>query len=122
MKMQAKNGGLDQAFIERQRERLEALRDQLVGTENDTAADERALQDQSAAEANDTGDTASNLAQMEVDEGVYGADSRRLAAVERALEKLREGTYGISDRSGEPIPQARLEAVPEAIYTAEEEP
>jgi DnaK suppressor protein len=119
--MQAKNTGLDQVFVERQRARLEALRDQLVGAENDTAVEERALQGQSAAEANDTGDTASNLAQIEIDEGVYGADARRLAAVERALEKLHEGTYGLSDRSGEPIPQQRLEAVPEAIYTVEEE-
>jgi DnaK suppressor protein len=39
--------------------------------------------------------------------------------VRRALQKIEEGTYGICDATGEPIPRGRLEAVPEAIYTLE---
>ena len=35
-----------------------------------------------------------------------------LADVERALEKLQEGTYGICDSCGEPIGEERLEAIP----------
>ena len=35
-----------------------------------------------------------------------------LADVERALEKLGEGTYGICDSCGEPIGEERLEAIP----------
>jgi DnaK suppressor protein len=34
---------------------------------------------------------------------------------ERALAKIEEGTYGLSDISRLPIPRARLEAIPEAI-------
>jgi len=45
---------------------------------------------------------------------------RRLAAVERAEERLAAGTYGLSVRSGEPIPDARLEANPTAELTVEE--
>ena len=37
---------------------------------------------------------------------------RRLEAVERAEERLAAGTYGLSVRSGEPIPDGRLEAEP----------
>jgi DnaK suppressor protein len=44
-----------------------------------------------------------------------------LAAVERAEERLAKGTYGLSVESGEPIPDARLEAVPTAERTVEEQ-
>jgi DnaK suppressor protein len=48
-------------------------------------------------------------------------DVDRLARVERALQKIDEGTYGYSDMSGEPIPDARLEAMPDAINTVQEQ-
>jgi DnaK suppressor protein len=38
-----------------------------------------------------------------------------LGDVERALEKLDEGTYGVCDRCGEPISDARLEARPWSV-------
>jgi DnaK suppressor protein len=46
---------------------------------------------------------------------------RRLDAVERAEERLAAGTYGLSVRSGEPIPDGRLEAEPTAELTVEEQ-
>ena len=45
----------------------------------------------------------------------------QLAAVERAEARLAAGTYGLSVESGEPIPDARLEAVPTAERTIEEQ-
>ena len=42
-------------------------------------------------------------------------------ALERAEQRLKEGTYGLSVESGEPIPAARLEAVPWAERTASEQ-
>jgi DnaK suppressor protein len=44
-----------------------------------------------------------------------------LAALERAEERLANGTYGVSVESGEPIHDARLEALPTAERTVEEE-
>jgi DnaK suppressor protein len=44
-----------------------------------------------------------------------------LRAVERAEARLAAGTYGLSVESGEPIPDARLEAVPTAERTIEEQ-
>lgn len=38
-----------------------------------------------------------------------------LADVERALDKLDEGTYGTCDTCGDPIPPARLEARPWSV-------
>lgn len=46
---------------------------------------------------------------------------RTLAAVERAEARLAAGTYGLSVQSGEPIPDGRLEAVPTAERTVEEQ-
>jgi len=40
----------------------------------------------------------------------------RLKALSRAEEKVREGTYGVCDLCGKPIPPGRLRALPEAIH------
>ena len=47
---------------------------------------------------------------------------RRLEAIERAEQRLAAGTYGLSIRSGKPIPDGRLEAEPLAELTVDEEP
>lgn len=47
---------------------------------------------------------------------------RRLERLERAEERLAAGTYGLSVRSGKPIPDGRLEAEPLAELTVDEEP
>jgi len=60
------------------------------------------------------------LWQDELDAGLAEDLKARLAAVERAEERLAQGTYGLSVRSGEPIPDARLEASPTAELTVEE--
>ena len=44
----------------------------------------------------------------------------RLAAIERAEKRLADGTYGLSVRSGEPIPDERLEVMPTAELTVAE--
>lgn len=38
----------------------------------------------------------------------------QLAAVEHALKKFEDGTYGLCDSCGQPIDPARLEALPQA--------
>jgi len=45
----------------------------------------------------------------------------QLRSVERAEARLEAGTYGLSVESGEPIPDSRLEAVPTAERTIEEQ-
>lgn len=42
-----------------------------------------------------------------------------IADIDHALEKLDEGSYGICDRCGEPIPEARLEALPASASCVE---
>lgn len=72
-------------------------------------------------DAADPGNLASDLYQDELDEGLREDLKARLAAVERAEDRLVAGTYGLSVESGEPIPDERLEIFPTAELTVEEE-
>jgi DnaK suppressor protein len=62
-----------------------------------------------------------DLYQDEFDEGRRDDLRKELAAVERAEARLADGTYGLSVETGKPIPDARLEALPTAERTIEEE-
>lgn len=42
-----------------------------------------------------------------------------LKQIDRALQKIEEGTYGICDISGKEIPKARLDAIPYATMTVD---
>jgi RNA polymerase-binding transcription factor len=66
-------------------------------------------------------DSASDTYQNEFDEGRIDDLREELAAVERAEQRLAEGTYGRSVESGQPIPDERLEALPTAERTVDEE-
>jgi len=61
-----------------------------------------------------------DLYQDEFDAGRLADLRQRLAAVERAEERLAGGTYGLSILSSKPIPDQRLEAFPTAELTVEE--
>jgi DnaK suppressor protein len=69
----------------------------------------------------DPANLATDLYQDEFDAGLAEDLRGQLAAVERAEERLAAGTYGLSISSGEPIPDERLEIVPTAELTADEE-
>ncbi len=62
-----------------------------------------------------------DLYQDEFDLGRAEDLQEQLAAVERAEARLAAGTYGLSIESGEPIPDGRLEALPTAERTIEEQ-
>lgn len=61
------------------------------------------------------------LYQDELDAGRAQNLKDRLAALQRAEARLAEGTYGRSVKSGEAIPDARLEANPTAELTVAEQ-
>ena len=69
----------------------------------------------------DPANLASELYQAEFDEGLTDDLHEQLAAVDRAEARLAAGTYGLSVESGTPIPDERLEAVPTAERTVDEE-
>ena len=109
-----------QAFLEQKRRQLTALRAVLKRALDSQAREEKAIEDVSG-EAHEYEEEAQKLAMLELDQNLADRTASRLAHVERAVQKIDEGTYGVSDASGELIPIERLNAVPEAIYTFEEQ-
>jgi DnaK suppressor protein len=118
--MDRKTPPLDPAFIEQQRHKLTRLREQLLRATQAGEKEEADIRSQSLGEAHESEDDAQKLALLETDGNAVERSVERLARIERALQKIKDGSYGISDASGEPIPRERLEAMPEAIYTLAE--
>jgi DnaK suppressor protein len=73
------------------------------------------------ADQDEPADQGSELYADELDEGISADLRGALAAVERAEQRLEQGTYGLSVESGEPIPDERLEAFPTAERTVAEQ-
>ena len=97
-------------LLRRERDRIEAALARL----NVPGREELAGQDEMA-------DSASQLYEEEFDEGQADDLRAELAAVKHAEERLATGTYGLSVESDAPIPDERLEAVPTALRTIEEQ-
>jgi len=116
-----KEDGLDRAFIERQRQRLTKLRDELANATRGEEAEEKEINAQSSGQAVEYEDDAQRLTTLELEGNLVARNALRLAQIDRALEKISEGTYGLSDASDQAIPKERLEATPEAIYTVAEQ-
>ena len=112
---------LDAAFIDRQRRQLLRMRETLRTAARSTELDETEVNTDSNSVAREFEDEAQRLAALELDGNLVVRDASRLARVDRALQKIDDGTYGLSDISGQPIPRERLEAVPEAVDTLSEE-
>jgi DnaK suppressor protein len=104
------------------RAKLEAERaevaDLLSGIESD-GQDAREDEDEEA-EFGDAADAATYLTAEGEDDSTSDTLRDRLAAIDRALKRLDDGTYGRSVRSGVPIPDERLDADPAAELTVEE--
>jgi DnaK suppressor protein len=104
---------------EQARARLEAERTDVLELLNETEA--AAAEDREAEEeTGDIADPAQPLAAQGIDDAVADSLRDRLAAIDRAVQRIADGTYGRSVRSGLPIPPERLEADPAAELTVEE--
>jgi DnaK suppressor protein len=98
-------------LLRRERERIERALAEQGGAGNDelTTVDQH------------LGDQGSELYEDEFEAGLRERLLKELAAVERAEARVDNGTYGLSVESGEPISDERLEAIPTAERTAEEQ-
>ena len=113
---------LDEQFIAQQKERLLQMREELERIRRGMQGDEKnRSEEEGDFSQHDSGDMSQQMFTREMDATIGEQAGRRLQDVERALEKIEEGTYGLSDESGEEIPQGRLEAAPEALRTVDEQ-
>jgi len=121
MNMASQQSGLSDDFIAKQRERLLTLKRELLGNEEGGIAAERRLQEERGSEAEEYEDDAQRMEQDIANQALRDVNDGRIGDIERALAKIADGTYGLSDESGVPISKARLDAMPEAILTVEEQ-
>jgi DnaK suppressor protein len=119
--MNDKPSALETTFLNRQKGRLLALQTQLASATQSDELEEGGVQDQSMGEAHEAEDDAQKLSLLETEGALISRNIQRLPLIQRALQKIQDGTYGFSDLSGRPIPRDRLEIMPEATLTADEE-
>ena len=101
------------------KEQMESMRDALVSRRDALrkalAGDLNSLSDLQGQSSGDVVDVALDSAQDEISSQLAEVESRELANIENALERMREGNYGLCDGCGEPIPIVRLQALPYAV-------
>jgi len=100
--------GMRQILIKRR----DALRSALAG-------DLSLLKELRAQTAGDVVDAALDSAQDEISSQLAEVESRELARIENALERMRTGQYGLCEGCGIKIPLARLNALPYATSCIE---
>ncbi|NRA90215.1 MAG: TraR/DksA family transcriptional regulator [Simkaniaceae bacterium] len=102
---------------------IEAFKKRLLEMKEELGASLKAVSDDVK-----TSEESKGYSQHQADEGtddfgqrisieVSTKEQGMIRQIDRALEKIDEGTYGMCDLSGDPIPVARLEAVPYATMT-----
>jgi DnaK suppressor protein len=119
--MDNQSPGLDAQYIDQKRYQLTKLRDELRKAASVVEGEELNIKNESILQAREYEDDAQKLDMLEREGHLVARDVDRLTRVERALEKIQEGTYGISDVSGQRIPRDRLDVIPEAINTLSEQ-
>ena len=102
---------------QRLRTKLNTKRNELVAAQQASTAERRGLHERETEQ----GDVAEDQIEQAAALRLGQFDAALLADVDRALEKLADGTYGVSEQSGQPIPLERLDALPWARRTAAEE-
>ena len=112
---------LTQQDLRHFRERLEseraAIKSRMVERSRDS---QETVREESGV--GDSGDQSTRLSDLDVEADEDAVDRVTLAQIERALGRIDDGTYGVSEFSGKPIPKARLEAVPYAARLVDEPP
>lgn len=69
---------------------------------------------------NHPGDMGTEQFEQEREAGMELVHQEKLNEVNAALDRIDNGTYGLSEKSGKPIPEERLEAIPTARLLVEE--
>jgi DnaK suppressor protein len=112
----AEKSHLNAKQLAKLRDLLEQKRDQLAHRQRAHVDSAVVVEDQLI----ERGDQAASEAQIEESVPLAEQERRILEEIEHALDKMDDGTYGLSEVSGQPIPYERLLAVPWARASVEE--
>jgi RNA polymerase-binding protein DksA len=112
-----KNNGLTAAEIRKFRDLLIAKRMEILG--NVVCMEDETLRRSRTELSNmpfHMADMGTDNYEMENTLGLMDSERKLLAEIDDALGRISNGTYGICEGSGEPIPKERLKAIPWARY------
>ena len=116
------DSGKQTPFLIKQRERLLALRDNILDSMNGVAKDtlrSRAEGSEASAFGMHQADAGSDAYDRDFALSLLSQEQDALYEIEEALKRVETGDYGMCEMSGKPIAHARLEAIPFARYTVE---
>jgi len=112
----SKSDSLDPAKRIKPEEKIKAARKMLLDMKEKLLAEglEKSLPEDLARpfDVGDEGDHADTERTHEVSILLSARDKEKLVAIEEALEKIREGTYGVCEDCGDEIGSGRLKAMP----------
>lgn len=101
---------MDQAFIDKIQKKLQEQKEQiLVSLANQHAEFKKIVE---SGEPGDEADIASDVIDGALLESLSAQDSNRLSMINSALDRIKNGKYGICVKCQEEIPEARLNALP----------
>lgn len=66
-------------------------------------------------------DAGTDASEQDLALGIVSLDRNNLHEIDRAIERIQEGTYGVCELTGKPISLERLKAVPWARFSANAE-
>ena len=107
---------LNEQEIEKFKKKLLAMKQQL-GSSLKSVSDDVKSSDKSKGYSQHQADEGTDDFGQRISIEVSTKEQGMIRQIDRALEKIEEGTYGICDLSGDPIPLKRLEAIPYATMT-----
>jgi len=110
------NMPLTKTELNRFKKRLEIIRNDLMASLK-MSTEEVKKPDEATGYSQHQADQGTDDFDRHINLEVAGKEFELLRQIDRALEKIEDGTYGICDISGEEIPRGRLEAIPYAITT-----
>lgn len=104
---------MEKEFVEKQKQRLLSDRNEIL---NSLAGHNEQIAGLAGnPESGDDADIASDTIDRTLLNSLGEADQRKLSMIDRALDRIRNETYGLCLSCGKQIPQARLEALPYAV-------
>jgi DnaK suppressor protein len=110
--------------LESFKKKLEQLREEILAEYKEISSN--VLNKSSQDITGDLSNHSMHLADMATDSydrdfsiGLASNEMQMLNKIEHALRKIEDGSYGICEHSGKPIPKSRLNAIPYALYTKE---
>lgn len=108
---------LKKSDIEKFKKRLEDLKEEMTRLVQETTQDVKTDSSESKGYSQHQADEGTDDFDRTISLKLTDKEIAIVRQIDRALEKIEEGTFGVCDISGEEIPLKRLEAIPYATMT-----